>query len=310
MMEENKFAEKILITGAGGMNGSAIIKEFERQQIPVTALVRNLSKLPPDKPKASITYTEGDMLHPDTLSGALDGVGGVLLMSTANLQMAETQCSFIDVCKVAGVRHIIKFSGEESGIGFDPKKFIFTRMHEEIEDYLEGSGLQWTHLRPNQFMEVYLREADSIKNKGILALPLGDITMSPVAVDDIAKIVVALLSEGGHEGESLRITGPQALSMAEIAAIIAGVTGNEVRYVGVSPEVRRQAMLTAGTPEYLADAIYQQTAERLRNPIARIDLSTHHLFGIMPTYFEEFAASHATAFGKADWSFIQKMRLS
>src|SRR4030081_3141548 len=99
MMEENKFAEKILITGAAGMNGSAIIKEFERQQIPVTALVRNLSKLPPDKPKAFITYTEGDMLHPDTLSGALDGVERVLLMSTATLQMAETQCVFIDACK-------------------------------------------------------------------------------------------------------------------------------------------------------------------------------------------------------------------
>lgn len=150
MIEENKIAEKTLITGAGGMNGSAIIKEFERQQIPVTALVRNLSKLPVDKPKAYITYTEGDMLRPDTLSAALDGVGRVLLMSTANLQMAETQCVFIDACKAAGVRHIIKFSGEESGIGFDSGKFIFTRMHEEIEDYLEASGLQWTHLRPSQ----------------------------------------------------------------------------------------------------------------------------------------------------------------
>src|SRR3979490_2751559 len=103
-MEDNKFAGKILITGAGGLNGSAIVKEFERQQIPVKALVRNLSKLPPDRQTGHVSYVDGDMLNPDSFSGALDGVGSVLLMSTANLQMAETQCSFIDSCKAAGVR--------------------------------------------------------------------------------------------------------------------------------------------------------------------------------------------------------------
>jgi len=299
MITKNNTAN-ILVTGAGGLNGSAIIREFQRQGIPVNALVRKLNTQTEGQKTANVNYVEGDMLRRDSLYRALDGVDRALLISTGNLEMVETQCSFIDACKAAGVSHVIKFSGEESGIGFDSKKFLFTRMHEEIEDYLESSGLQWTHIRPSQFMEVYLREADSIKNKGILALSLEDITMSPVSVDDIAKIAVALLSKDGHHGKSLRITGPQALSMGEIAATFTKVTEKPVRYLKIPLEVRRQGMLAAGVPEYFADAVYQQTVERLRHPVARVDLSTHQLFGITPIYFEDFARRHAKVFGKVD----------
>jgi uncharacterized protein YbjT (DUF2867 family) len=56
---------------------------------------------------------------------------------------------FIDACKEAGVDHVIKFSGEEAQLGYDSQKFRFTREHEQIEDYLESSGMKWTHLRPS-----------------------------------------------------------------------------------------------------------------------------------------------------------------
>ena len=95
------------------------------------------------------------MLRPGTLGPALEGVDKVLMISPSDPLMVETQCRFIDASKKAGVTHIVKFSGAESGVGFDPKKFRFTRMHEEIERYLEGSGVAWTHLRPSQFVQVY-----------------------------------------------------------------------------------------------------------------------------------------------------------
>src|SRR5262249_22466119 len=113
-----------------------------------------------------------------------------------------TQCTFVDAAKKAGVQHIVKFSGKESGVGFDAKRFRFTRMHEEIETYLEGSGLAWTHLRPSQFMQVYLREAPSIVSRGALALPLDDARLAPVDLEDVAKVAFAILTEGGHEGRN------------------------------------------------------------------------------------------------------------
>jgi uncharacterized protein YbjT (DUF2867 family) len=105
--------------------------------------------------------------------------------------VVETQVAFIDAAKDAGVPHLVKLSGKESGIGFDPDRFRGTREHVEIERYLEASGLAWTHLRPSQFMNRYLPGAltgvDPRKRE--LRLPIGDIRLSPiesVAVDDNA----------------------------------------------------------------------------------------------------------------------------
>jgi len=289
---------KILVTGATGLSGSLIVKELAGRQIPALAMVRDQSKAASLRSLPEITIIEGDMLKRDTLQQALHGVERALLVSTSNEQMVETQCSFIDACKTAGVRHVIKFSGEESQVGYDPQKFRFTREHEQIENYLENSGLQWTHLRPSQFMQVYLREAEAIRNKGGLFLPLQDIQMSPVDLQDVAKIAAGLLIHGGHQSEILRITGPEALSMADIAAIISDVTGSTVRYIPVSTEERSQALLKAGLPPYLVEAIKDQTAERCRHPQARVELGTHELFGIVPTTFHQFAKRHATDFGK------------
>jgi len=86
----------------------------------------------------------GDMLRPDTLKATLEGVERVLMISSSDERMWK-----IDTSKQAGVHYIVKLSGKESGVGFDSTKFRFTRMHEEIEHYLERPGLAWTHLRPS-----------------------------------------------------------------------------------------------------------------------------------------------------------------
>jgi uncharacterized protein YbjT (DUF2867 family) len=286
----------ILVTGATGLNGAAVIREFARHNEPVRALVRDRIKAAPLVALAKVEVAEGDMQKSETLAAALDGVERALMISSAGPQMADTQRMFIDACRKAGVRHVVKFSGAESNIGFDPAKFRFTRMHEEVERYLEASGLAWTHLRPSQFMQVYLREAPTIAAQGAFFLPAQDIQLSPIDVEDVAKIAFALLRAGGHEGKSYEMTGPEALTMTEVAGRISAATGKPVRYVAVSPEDRRRGMLAAGIPAALADALGEQTAERLRCPESKVDLSTHRTFGVRPTPFAEFASRHAAMF--------------
>jgi uncharacterized protein YbjT (DUF2867 family) len=286
----------ILVTGATGLNGTAIIREFARHGEPVRALVRDRAKARPFDGLPSVEVVEGDMAKPDSLAAALDGVERALMISSAGPQMADTQRAFVDACRKAGVRHVIKFSGAESSIGFDAKKFRFTRMHEDVERYLEASGLAWTHLRPSQFMQVYLREAPTIVAQSAIFLPAQGIELSPVDVDDIAKIAFALLRTGGHERKSYDITGPQALTMTDIADHISRAIGKPVRYVAVQPEERRRALLAAGVPPAIADALDEQAAERLRCPQSRVDLSAHQMFGVRPTTFGEFATRHAAIF--------------
>jgi uncharacterized protein YbjT (DUF2867 family) len=288
----------ILVSGAAGQSGALIVKALAAQQAPVRALVRDPARAQHLAGLPGVNLFTGDMAEKETLKAALEGVERVMLISSANDRMVETQCTFIDACKQAGVHHVIKFSGEESQRGYDPQRFRFTREHEQIEDYLERSGLQWTHLRPSQFMQVYLREAAAMLQTGELRLPLANIRMSPVDLRDVAKIGAAVLLASGYHGKALRITGPEALSMADIASILSHITGKTIRYVPVSWEERKAALSAAGIPAYFLEALAEQAAERTRNPLAIIDDSTHQLFGVVPTTFQEFAVEHSYIFNQ------------
>jgi len=172
-------------------------------------------------------------------------------------------------------------------------------MHEQIERYLERSGLAWTHLRPSQFMQVYLREAATIAAKDALFLPYDHIKLSPIDVEDIAKVAFRLLRDGGHESESHDMTGPEALTMVDVAERISQAIGRTIRYVNITPEDRRRALLAAGMPPAMADALDEQTRERRKRPESRISLAMHAAFGVEPTTFAEFARKNAAAFGGA-----------
>jgi uncharacterized protein YbjT (DUF2867 family) len=283
----------ILITGAGGLSGPIIVREFARQGYPVRALVRNRAKAQALEGLSGVELVEGDMLRPDTLTYALSGVDRVLLISSPDQQMAETQCTFIDAAKKAGVRHIVKFSGLNST--FD-SPFIFSRMHAEIERYLENSGVAWTHLRPSQFMQVYLREVPGIVTKSAFFLPLEDAKLAPVDIEDIAKAACILLHTQGHEGKSYDMTGPEALNMTEIAEQISLAIGKTVQYVNIPQVERRQALLAAGIPAYFVDALDVQAELRRQGAEAAIHLETHTALGVRPTTFAEFARRNAAAF--------------
>jgi uncharacterized protein YbjT (DUF2867 family) len=133
------------------------------------------------------------------------------------MDMVETQCAFVDACKSAGVRHVIKFSGL---------------------DARRDTRFPWTHLRPTGFMQEYLREAPSIIKEGAFYLALGDVRLNPVDLVDVGKVGFLLLRDGGHEGARLALTGPEALTMVEIADCISRATG---RTVGTSPYLQLSA---------------------------------------------------------------------
>jgi uncharacterized protein YbjT (DUF2867 family) len=168
-------------------------------------------------------------------------------------------------------------------------------MHAEIEGYLERSGVTWTHLRPSQFMSEYLRERPAIVAEGAFFLPLEDAKLAPVDVDDIAKAAFALLHTSGHQGKRYEMTGPEALSMTEIAEQLSLALGKTVRYVNVPPAERTRALLAAGVPAYIADALDVQASERRKGATGEgvVHPETHIALSIRPTTFAEFARRNA-----------------
>jgi uncharacterized protein YbjT (DUF2867 family) len=292
----------ILVTGANGRPGSAVVREFARRHDPVRALVRDPAKADGLKALPGVDARCGDMLWPETLASALAGVDRVLMISSAGPQMLETQCTFIDAANKAGVGHIVKFSGQDSIDGFEPEKFRSTRSHEQIQRYLIASGTPWTMLRPSQFMQVYFEEVPDIVRTGELRVPLGGTTLAPVDIDDIAKVACAVLTTPGHEGKTYAMTGPEALTMADVAGRIGDAIGRPVRYRDVSGEDKQRAWLAAGYPPQRASAFTQLFAERKRLGRSTVDLSTHRRFGIKPTTFAQFARRNADVFrGDAEY---------
>lgn len=286
----------ILVTGATGLAGSAIVREFIRRRHPVRVLVRNTGSPRAEALRAfpTVDVVEGDMLWPETLRTALRGVDRVLLLSSADPHLVQAQTSFIDAAKHSSVEHVVKFSSLSAADVATP--FIFGAMHAAIESYLQESGLSWTHLRPSQFMTEYLREIPTILAQDALLLPFKDARLAPVDVADIARAAFLLLTTPGHEGQAYAMSGPEALNMHQIAHKISEATGRMIRYIDIAREDRNAALFHAGVHEIFVRALDAQTGERLLDREAMIHLETHKALGLKPTTFSEFAARHAGAF--------------
>lgn len=285
---------KILVTGATGVAGSAIIREFVRNKYPVKALVRNFEKAKTLAFFPTVEIVEGDMTQTSTLKSALEDVDVVMMISSSTLDMADVQANFVDAAKRANVKHIIKLSGLSAADV--NSSFIFADLHAKAERYLENSGIGWTHLRPSQFMTEYLREVPAILAHNALFLSLEDTLLTPVDLKDVAKAAFTLLTTKGHEGKIYNISGPEALNMDQIANFISQAIGQPVHYVKASLEDRKKALLQAGIPSFFVDVLDAQARERLKGRESTVYPETHNALGIEPTTFSQFAKRNAGSF--------------
>jgi uncharacterized protein YbjT (DUF2867 family) len=286
--------ETILVTGATGLAGSAVIREFIKAGHPIRALVRDPARALAWAPFPNVHIVHGDMLRPETLTQALIGVDRVLLISASDDRMVETQSAFINAAQHSSVRHIVKFSGLSAAD--EDSSFIFGRMHKEVESYLEASTLAWTHLRPSQFMTEYLREVPTILAQGSIFLPLDEARLVPIDVVDIAKAAYLLLTTDGHEARTYAMSGPEALSMSEVAAHLSDAVGRTIHYVNVSRAQRSEALLRARLDPFLVDALDAQVVERLKGRESTVHSETHAALGIQASTLAEFVHRNAGAF--------------
>ena len=143
----------ILVTGATGRTGGALVRRLSAAGVPVRALARNASRAEGLSALPQVEIVKGDMARPATLDPALRDVDRAMLISSADPTMLEVQSNFIDAAATAGVKHVVKLSGIIPDLD---SPFRFARMHGEIERRLEASGMAFTHLRAGEFMQALL----------------------------------------------------------------------------------------------------------------------------------------------------------
>jgi uncharacterized protein YbjT (DUF2867 family) len=283
----------ILVTGATGLNGKELVQRLSARGVPVRALVRNVAKAEALAALPNVQIVEGDLARPETLVRPLQGVQRAMLISSSDPGMLDVQTNFIEAARNTGVTHVVKLSGIIPELD---SPFRFARMHAEIERRLEVSGLAFTHLRAGEFMPSYFRQVPSIVAKGALFLPMEDARIASVDVGDIAEVAAIVLTTSGHEGKIYPLTGPEALTMTEVAAKLSAATGKTIRYVNVTPEDAKKARLAAGMPPFLVDALDELFAERRRGKESVVFPMVETLLGRPATSFDEFAVRNAAVF--------------
>ena len=283
----------ILISGATGTNGIEIVKLLSRSGVPCRALVRHPEKAATLAELPGVAIVQADLAHSESLAPALEGVDKALLCSSIGPDLVELQRNFIRAAKAAGTRYVVKFSGMDADVH---SEWRFLRWHGQAEKELEDSGLAFTHLQPNQFMQVYLRFQPTIASQGKFYAASKDSLVSPVDVRDIAAVAVAVLTGTGHEGKTYVITGPEALTYFDIADKLSAATAKKVIYVDVPLEAAKQAILDGGAPEWFAEGQAEQFRFRWQGKQARVTSTIADIAKKEPRTFASFAREFAAYF--------------
>lgn len=286
----------ILVTGATGTTGSEIVRQLGRAGAGgVRVMLRDAARAAAIE-ASGFEVVKGDFDDRPSLDAALAGVTKALLLPPPDPQMVERQSRFLEAAKRAGVRHIVKLSA----INADASAAVgFSKWHGLSEQELKNSGLDWTMLQPNFFMQNLLGSADSIRAQGVFYQPVGDARASFVDARDVAAVAARVLTGDGHEGKSYVITGPEALSFSEVADKLSAATNSRVTYVSVSPEDFQERLLGAGLPEWLADALGMLNEMLAAGRAAAVNNVVRDVGETEPITFGQFARDYAQAFRAA-----------
>jgi uncharacterized protein YbjT (DUF2867 family) len=281
----------VLVTGATGTIGRDVAKRLSEKGVSVRAGVRNQAKARKQF-GANIALASFDFENEKTFSEALEGVEKVFLLPPLLPNQLEVTNAFVDAAKRAGVRHIVKLSAIGIDDAMQPTPI---KWHGATEQHIRQSGLSFTFLRPNSFMQNFFTYFPP--RNGAIYLPWGDGTASFVDTRDIASVAADVLTSDGHEGKIYTLTGPQTLGIAEVARILSEATGREFTYVDVPEAAARDGMLQAGVPPWQVELVMELHAVNKQNRWSAVTSDVEKVTGTLPIDFAQFARDHAEKFG-------------
>jgi len=286
-------ANRIFVTGSAGNIGLQLLKQLSALGENVRAAVHSAKNVAIIK-EAGAEPVELDFNRPETLRDAFRGIEKVYLLTPLVPNMVEMGARLVEEAKKGGVKYIVR----SSGLGADIEPGItLSRWHREIEKMIEGSGIPYTFLRPNSFMQNYANLFGyTIKTQNAFYQPVGDGKVSLVDVRDIAAVAATVLTKSGHENRAYNLTGPEAVSNHEVAEILSNVTGRKINYINVSEDDARRGMREAGMSEVIIEALVELYAIQKAGYTATLSPDVERVTGKKPLSFDQFAKDYVEAF--------------
>jgi len=242
----------IAITGASGQLGRLTAEALLEKIAPSDlVLVTRDPDAIADLAARGADVRRGDFDDPASLAGAFDGVERLLLISASFFHVRVTQHrAAIDAAAAAGVRSVA-YTGGANPSHSNPA--VAMQDHRETEEALLASGLEWTFLRNGIYADSLLNGADAVIATGRLVTNAAEGRTAYVARADCAAAAAAVLTGEGHERKAYDITSRDALSPADVAALLSELSGRPVQPAYLSDEEWIATMVEhAGMPEALA----------------------------------------------------------
>jgi len=284
----------ILITGASGSAGGAVLQAALAAGAPVRAMYR--SKEDAAKAPPGVATVLADFADAASLQGALRGIDAVFLVCGPVPQLVELEGNMIAACRQAGVKHIVL----NSAFGAGDFAKSFPSWHRQAEQKLQNSRVPHTILRPNGFLQniaTYL--APSIRAQDAFYAAIGDAKISLIDVRDVGAVAAKiLLDPHGHAGKIYELHGPEAVSNHTIAERISSVVGRKVSYVALPEEAMRQGMLDAGMPAPFVNAELELEEYYRSGRCAVVDGLVARLLGTPERTLDAYLRENASAFQK------------
>jgi uncharacterized protein YbjT (DUF2867 family) len=235
----------ILVTGATGNAGGAVVRALVAAGAPVRALVRDAGAALPDGAEA----VAGDLNRPETLAPHMEGVEAVFLLSG----YAGLEQTLADM-RAVGVERVVLLSS--SAAPSEDLTNAVARYHILSERAVRDSGLQWTFLRPSSFMTNTLQWVPQLRAGDVVRAPFANVAVATIDPDDIGAVAAAALRSDAHAGRAYRLSGPEALRPADRVAVLADVLGRDLRFEA-QPNDEARAEMSAAMPAEYVDAFFR-----------------------------------------------------
>jgi uncharacterized protein YbjT (DUF2867 family) len=248
-----------------------------------------------DLQRAGAHVIVADFDQPNTLDAALAGAERCLLLSAVDTRLVERETRFVERARKAKLAHLVKFSA----IGAHPAaSFTFGRQHGEAERMIMESGLPFTFVQPNFFMQNLLWSAEPIKTRGELYSSLGSTPASHIDARDIAAVIATTLAEplDRHAGRIHLLTGPAALTFDQVAELFTRVLQKPVRYLNLSDEQLKAGLLGAGQSEWQATALVELNTYARQGHASVVTNTVARITGKPARSLEQWLREHAEAF--------------
>lgn len=247
---------KILVVGATGKVGSRLIRQLAVAGAKPRALVRSRAK--GDAIASLATPVIGDLNAPETLSEAFRGAERVFILAPPAPEMESMERNAIEAAVAAGAKRIVYLSNFAATEGDEDR---FVHIHGLHQRLIATLGVDWTVLRPTRFMTGVPFVWRSVFKQGLLLEAGGSGIMSFFDPDDLAAIAVKALVEEGYSGQTYRLTSEDAYTADDLARLLSGVVGRELKVFEGDLTAFREALIANGAPSEYAPAMARYFAK-------------------------------------------------